>query len=107
MKGFKIHYRNKRIRAAVPDGDITINLFNNNGNSRLNIGAIDYAENRRIEWQVFSLIEIGDILEIKVSEIYTPSTPAKIVKDRKIERPKNRLEIFRELENKLKQKGLL
>ncbi len=107
MKGFEIHYRDKTIRAAVPDGEITLNLFNNNGNSRLYIGAIDYSENRRIEWHDFSKIEIGDIIEIKVSEIDTPSTPAKIVEDSKIERPKNKLEIFRELENKLKQKELL
>jgi hypothetical protein len=107
MKGFEIQYRQEITKAAVPDGAITLNLFSNNGNSRLYIGAIDYAENRRIEWHDFSLMEIGDIFEIKVSEIDTPSTPAKIVGDRKIERTKNKLEIFRELENKLKQKGLL
>jgi|CZCB01.1.fsa_nt_gi hypothetical protein len=107
MKGFKIYYRQETIKAAVSEGMITFNLFNDKQNSRLYIGAIDYAENRRIEWHDFSEIEIGDKFEIEVSEIDTPSTPAKIVEDMKIERPKNKLEIFRELENKLKQKGLL
>ena len=56
---------------------------------------------------IFLKIEIGDELEIEVSEIEAPSTPAKIEHDMKIERPKNKLEIFQELANKLKQKGLL
>lgn len=107
MKGFKVYYRQETIKAAVSDGMITFNLFNNNQNCHLYIGAIDYAENRRIEWRDFSEIEIGDELEIEVSEIEAPSTPAKIEHDMKIERPKNKLEIFQELENKLKQKGLL
>jgi hypothetical protein len=51
---------------------------------------------------IFLKIEIGDELEIEA-----PSAPAKIDHDMKIERPKNKLEIFQELENKLKQKGLL
>ena len=107
MKGFKVYYGQETIKAAVSDGMNTFNLFNNNQNCHLYIGAIDYAENRRIEWRDFSEIEIGDELEIEVSEIEAPSTPAKIEHDMKIERPKNKLEIFQELENKLKQKGLL
>lgn len=107
MKGFKIYYKQKTIKAAVLDGEITLNLFNNKGDSRIYIGAIDYAENERIEWCDFSEIEIGDKFEIEVSEIDTPSTPAKIKQDMKIERPKDKLEIFFELENKLKRKGLL
>ncbi len=106
MKGFKIYHKQKTIKAAVRDGEITLNLFNNNGDSRIYIGAIDYAENERIEWCDFSEIEIGDKFEIEISEIDAPSTPAKI-EHVKIERPKSKLEIFFELENKLKQEGLL
>lgn len=107
MKGLKIDYKQKTIKAAVPDGDITLNLFYNNGDSRIYVKAVDYADNRKIDWCDFSEIEIGDEFEIEISEIDTPSTPAKVKQDMKIKRPKTKLEIFFELENKLKQEGLL
>ncbi len=107
MKVFKIYYKQKTIKAAVLDGDITLNLFTKKGDSRICIGAVDYTENEKIEWCDFSEIEIGDKFEIEVAEIDIPSTPAKIKQDMKLERPKSKLEIFLELENNLKQKGLL
>lgn len=107
MKGVKIYCKQKTIKAAVPDGDITLNLFHNNGDSRIYVRAVDYVNNERIDWCDSSEIEIGDEFEIEISEIDTPSTPAKIKRDMKIKRPKTKLEIFFELENKLKQEGLL
>jgi|GEM_PF-6238223 hypothetical protein len=107
MKGLKIYYKQKTINAAVPDGDITLNLFHRDGDSRIYIGAVDYVENAIIDWCDFSEIEIGDKFEIEISEIGTPSAPAKMKQDMKIKRPKTKLEIFFELENKLKQEGLL
>ena len=107
MKSLKIYYKQKTINAAVHDGDITLNLFHRADDSRIYIGAVDYVENERVDWCDFSEIEIGDEFEIEISEIDTPSTPAKIKQDMKIKRPKTKLEIFFELENKLKQEGLL
>lgn len=107
MKGLEIYYKQKMISAAIPDGEIMFNLFHRDGDSRIYVGGVDYVKNTRVVWCDFSKIEIGDEFKIDISEIDTPSLPAKIKQDLNIKRPKTKLEIFFELENKLKQEGLL
>jgi hypothetical protein len=115
MKGFEIRYNDKMTKVAVKNGMITVQIFNNNGksrmlmdgDSRMYIGGVDYANCKWIIWHNDSPIKIGDKFEIKVAEIDSFSAPVEIKEDKSIKRPKTKLEFFRELEADLKKQGLI
>lgn len=107
MKGFQIHYKDEVSNVAVPDGIITINIFQKIEEARLDVQSVDYSSSNRNIWYNSFPIEIGDVINIQVKEINEPSAPDMTIKGVKIKRPKAKLEIFREIEDKLKRKGLL
>jgi hypothetical protein len=107
MKGFEIRHNDKTTKVAVEDGMVMIHLFDNNADSRIYVGGVDYEKRERIVWCNLSPMEIGDKFEIKFVEIDDTSMPVKIEEDENIKRPKTKLEFFRELEAKLKQEGLI
>lgn len=107
MKGFQIHYKDKVSNVAVPDGIITINIFQQIEDARLDVQSVDYSSSNRNIWYNSFPIEIGDVINIQVKEINEPSHPDMIIKGEVIKRPKAKLEIFREIEENLNRKGLL
>lgn len=107
MKGFEIQFKEETIRIAVEDGLATINIFDNNGDSKLYVGAINYKEQKDLIWHDYSSISIGEKLEIKATEFDYPSSPEKINERKDIKRPKSKLEVFLGLETDLKKRGIL
>lgn len=115
MKGITINYKGEEMKVAVKDGQITVNLFNNNGNSpaladgesRMYITGVDYEEYKRYVWYDNIPIKIGDKFEIEYTEIEVSSAPAKVTEDKNVKRPKTKLDCFRELESELKKQGLI
>lgn len=109
MEGITVNYNGEEKKIAVRDGMITVHLYDNNGEGFMNISGVDYEECKRYIWNNFNRIRIriGDKFEIKVTEMDVPSTPAKVMEDKKIKRPKTKLDFFRELEVELKKQGLI
>ena len=107
MKGFQIQYKDKVSNVAAPDGMVTINIFQIKDDVRMNVQSSDYEKLSRNIWYDSLPIEFGDKINIQVKDLEQLSTPESIVEDAKIKRPKTKLEIFREVEDRLKKKGLL
>ncbi len=107
MKGLVINYNGEEKSIAIKDGTVNIHLFDNNGDSRIHIEAVDYKECKNVIWCDFFHIKTGDKFKIRMAEIDHPSAPTKIIEDKNIKRPKTKLEFFYELETELKQQGLL
>ncbi|WP_320167774.1 hypothetical protein [Mangrovibacterium marinum] len=107
MKGFQIQYKDKVSNVVVVDGIITINIFCKMEEAYMDVQNVDYKNSNRNIWYDSFPIEMGDLISIKVRDINESSVPDTTIEYLKMKRPKTKLEIFREMEDRLKRKGLL
>src|SRR6218665_93595 len=107
IRGFIVRYKNEEIKIAAKDGLAMIDVFENKGERRLSIGLFDYADSTRSIYDPISL-DMGDKFEVELAEIEESSQPVKVIKDNTIKCvTKSKPEVFMELENNLKKRGLL
>ena len=112
MKGFVITSKGQSIKVGVKDGGLCTIMFyyQNSGQGESNFvmsNSVDYDAKQRNCWQKFAPMNLNDSFQIKFTEIDEISTPIESVTSERIRRPISKLEIFRQLENDLKEKGLL
>lgn len=110
MNGFEIYYNGNAEKVAVEDGMITINVFTisgNNNDSRLYVGGIDHKKCEKYVWFDWHPIIAGDKFRIRVVDVDEISMPEKIETDPDMNQPQRKLEFFRQMENRLKDQGLL
>ncbi|MBQ8420943.1 MAG: hypothetical protein IJX11_01625 [Bacteroidales bacterium] len=112
MKGFVITSKGQSIKVGVKDGGLcTIHLhYQNAGRGERNfvmIDSVDYDAKQRNIWQKFTPMNVKDSFQIKFAEMDELSTPMESVTDESIRCPMSKLDSFRQLENFLKEKGLL
>ncbi|MDR2954694.1 MAG: hypothetical protein LBV43_06405 [Prevotella sp.] len=107
MKGFEIHYNENVTKVAVEDGVAFLNIFHNDNKSWIYADGVDYTECRHNIWCNYIPIEIGNKIMIRITEIDCITTPIRTFEDKSVKRPKTKMEIYRELEENLKNEGLL
>ncbi len=107
MKGIQIRYENKVSNVVVADGIITIGIFHKMGKAQIDVQSVIYESSIRNIWYNAFPIEMGDEISIKIKDISESSEPKTTIENLKMKRPNTKLEIFQEVENRLKKKGLL
>lgn len=107
MKGFEIEFNQEKKKVGIKNGMLTIHIFDNNGDARMYIGGVDYKRYKEFVWYNWIPIKLGDKISTKLTELVQSSEPYQETENQKIIRPKTKLEIFREMEDRLKRKGLL
>lgn len=107
MKGFEINYNGDVKKVAVDDGLLTVNLFDNKGDSHIFVETVDYKTHQRSVWYDWQPIKTGDEFRMRFMDISECSSPLFEVEEIEVERPKTKLEFFHELEDKLKKRRLL
>lgn len=108
MKGFEIRHNGKVIFAAIENGLFTMYTSHLKGEvSNLYVGGVDYEKQSKVVWYDKVPIKIGDMIEIKYTEIDHISEPVKCIHDEGMKRPFSKLEMFFILEQYLKSRGLL
>ncbi|MBQ8502604.1 MAG: hypothetical protein IJ494_10025 [Bacteroides sp.] len=108
MKGFEISYRNTTQRVGVEDELLTFLLHATGDNAMLYVWSTDYDQQLNRVWHNNSPVASDELIRIRVIDLEEEaiSVPVKEVKSEHIRRP-SELEAFRNLENLLKEKGLL
>lgn len=111
MKGFDIVFNGieKTIVAEYEFLLIHINKLYSNEDATICVYGVDYEMHIRKYWFCDVPIKVNDIIHIKMCEINNETSPEKEVLDKNIRRldSKVKLKAFYELENYLKEKGLL
>lgn len=107
MKGFEIQHNGKITKVAIKDGKFYFIIDSYAAGDFMDIGGIDYEEHKKLTWCFLHPIQIGDKFDIRIVDIEDPSLPLEVKKDESIRRPPSKLELFRELEDELKKKGLI
>jgi sRNA-binding carbon storage regulator CsrA len=106
-EGLNIYYNKKKLEVAIEDdGMIFFNLSSHYTGDRMDIRGINYIKHERYIWRSSSLM-LGDKIKIEIAEIDKPSTPIEITKDEMIIPSETKQAVFKELEKKLKRKGLI
>jgi hypothetical protein len=107
MKGFEIAYNGKVTFAAIEDGLLMIHLSHLRDRGNLYVGGVDYENHIRIVWYDNIHINIGDMVDFRYIDINHVSKPVKYTREEGIMRPFSKMEMFLNLEQYLKSKGLL
>lgn len=107
MKGIEIKFNQVSNTVGIKNGMLIIDILDNNGDGRLYIGAVDYEKRERLLWYDWDTIKLGDSFTLNLTETNVISSPIRIIEEQEVTPPKTKLEIFREVENRLKKKGLL
>ena len=107
MKGFELNYNGKISYITVEDGLILIMIGNVDNKGNFYVGGWEYDKQNKIIWYNNIPISVGDKFEVKFTEINEITKPAQCLHDKSIKRPISKLEAFRQLEQSLKNKGLL
>ena len=107
MKGFAIKYKNEEISIGVKEGVSTIHVFNRNGDNQSYIALLDQSSNETHIWHNFISLDKDDRIEIELVELEQITPPTRVISMEPPLASKSKLEIFLELEESLKAKGLL
>lgn len=107
MNGFKITYNGKPINVSVEDGLLIIHIDKVNEQAFFCVGSVEYNTQYRNIWHDFTPLELGDTVEICMTDIENISPPIRTIFEDNIVQPISKLEGFYKLEALLKEKGLL
>ena len=113
MKGFVFRYKNEEIKIGVNKGGILKAILSNfKGASESYVGSIDYINSETRSWNDFIRLDIGEKLEVELTDIGENShlmyfTKEDITNHIQPNNIKSKLEMFLELEADLKERKLL
>lgn len=105
MKGFELTHKNTTQYIAVEEGIISIHLFHAPGRSLIVAGGRDNSIGKRFEW-ISQPVRVGDEFHIRFTEFEKHSEPLEI-SDIGKRLKKSKLELYLELKQILKEKGVL
>jgi len=106
MKGLEISHNMDKTEACVKEGTITVLISYYEDQAHLSITGIDYNQQQMYSWRD-AMVNQDDKIEVSFKEIEQISIPNKIRDDRFIKAPKSKLELYKELENSLKERKLI
>lgn len=111
MKGFVISNNETRMSVGVSAGSllsIQFHSFNyDDGCCYVMVSGTDYEKKARIVWLKNTPVNLNDLWRIEFGEIDDVAMPVESVADEFVRKQVSKLESFRNIENYLKEKGLL
>ncbi len=67
MRGIEVKFNQERKTVGVESGMLTIHILDNNGDSRIYIGAVDYEKQKELLWCDWIPIKPGDKFSAKLT----------------------------------------
>ena len=86
----------------------TIDAFDNDGKCSLAVISSNVKRSETLIWHELTTMDLGDIIEVDIVDTNEDMTPPSMVRVRQVTgKKKSKLELFREVENDLRERGLL